>query len=42
MKKYNQPQTEVQTFKTETLMQGLVVSTNGSYDNGGSGIPEGE
>jgi len=33
---YNQPQTEIALFRTETLLQGLIVSTNPSGGGGGS------
>jgi hypothetical protein len=35
-KEYNQPQTEVSAFETETLLQGMVMSIN----TGGSGKTE--
>ncbi len=35
-KNYNQPKTEIALFRTETLLQGLTVSTNPSGGGGGS------
>ena len=40
-KNYNQPQTEIAQFETETLLQGLTVSTNSDYTGGGGTIPDG-
>ena len=35
-KNYNQPKTEIALFRTETLLQGLIVSTKPSGGGGGS------
>ena len=40
-KLYIQPIVETSEVQTTTLMQGLTVSVNSSYDNGG-GIPDGD
>lgn len=36
---YNQPQTDVFAFQTETLLQGLTVSTNPSGGGGSAHAP---
>lgn len=38
-KNYNQPKTEIALFQTETLLQGLVMSTNGGGGGGHTDAP---
>ncbi len=39
MKQYNQPKTEIAQFETETLLQGLVLSTNSGGGPGRTDAP---